>query len=302
MSKEFPLIGWIRSANGSNRRDGLKKQSLRSLGLTPNSSPCNEISRELTRKGGKPGSKHAMRGTKIWLSQELRDDLERFVRSRTLVARLVQRAQIVSMTAARKSDQEIAQVVGVVRQTVGFWRSRFVEQGIAGIEKDAPRSGRPRTITPARIDEIVRLTTQSTPAAATHWSNRTLAPVTGVSPSTICRIWRAHGLKPHLVKSFKLSNDPRFAEKLEDVVPLYLDPPPGAVVILVDEKCQIQALDPLAYTTRGSRQQFPHHHRIKYQRAEPNRGPIPKTQPGSQEASPAYVMGLLTHYTRTGRL
>jgi len=169
-----------------------------------------------------------MLGTKIWLSQELRDDLERFARSRTLAARLVQRAQIVLMAAARKSDQEIAQAVGVVRQTVGLWRSRFVEHGFAGIEKDAPRSGRPRTITPARIDEIVRLTTQSTPVAATHWSNRTLAPVTGVSPSTIGRIWRAHGLKPHLVKSFKLSNDPRFAEKLEDVVPLYLHPPAGA--------------------------------------------------------------------------
>ena len=184
-----------------------------------------------------------MRGTKIWLSQELRDDLERFARSRTLAARLVQRAQIVLMAAARKSDQEIAQAVGVVRQTVGLWRSRFVEHGFAGIEKDAPRSGRPRTITPARIDEIVRLTTQSTPVAATHWSTRTLAPLTEMSPSTIGRIWRAHGLKPHRVKSFKLSNDPRFAEKLEDVVPLYLHPPAGAVVISVDEKCQIQALD-----------------------------------------------------------
>src|SRR5258708_4920452 len=184
-----------------------------------------------------------MLGTKIWLSQELRDDLERFARSRTLAARLVQRAQIVLMAAARKSDQEIAQAVGVVRQTAGLWRGRFVEQGIAGIEKDAPRSGRPRSITPARIDEIVRLTTQSTPVAATHWSTRTLAPVTEVSPSTIGRIWRAHGLKPHMVKRFKLSNDPRFGEKLQDVVPLYLHPPAGAVVISVDEKCQIQALE-----------------------------------------------------------
>src|SRR5207302_6743848 len=89
----------------------------------------------------------------------------------------------------------------------------------------------------------VRLTTQSPPVAATHWSTRTLAPVTEVSPSTIGRIWRAHGLKPHMVKNFKLSNDPHFAEKLEDVVPLYLHPPAGAVVISVDEKCQIQALD-----------------------------------------------------------
>ena len=129
-----------------------------------------------------------MRGTKIWLSQELRDDLERFARSRTLPARLVQRSQIVLMAAAHKLDQEIAQAVGVVRQTVGLWRSRFVEQGIAGIEKDAPRSGRPRSITPARMDEIVRLTTQSTPVAATHWSTRTLAPLTEMSPSTIGRM------------------------------------------------------------------------------------------------------------------
>lgn len=184
-----------------------------------------------------------MRGTKIWLSQELRDDLERFARSRTLPARLVQRSQIVLLAAARKSDQEIAQAVGVVRQTVSLWRNRFVEYGMAGIEKDAPRSGRARTITLARTDEIVRLTTQSTPVAATHWSTRTLAPVAAVSPSTIGRIWRAHGLKPHRVKSFKLSNDPRFAEKLADVVPLYLHPPAGAVVISVDEKTQIQALD-----------------------------------------------------------
>jgi transposase len=184
-----------------------------------------------------------VRGTKIWLSQELRDDLERFSRSRTLAACLVQRAQIILLVAARKSDQEIAQAVGVVRQTVSLWRNRFVEHGIAGIEKDAPRSGRPRTITLARTDEIVRLTTQSTPVAATHWSTRTLAPVAAVSPSTIGRIWRAHGLKPHRVKSFKLSNDPRFAEKLADVVPLYLHPPAGVVVMAVDEKTQIQALD-----------------------------------------------------------
>jgi len=156
---------------------------------------------------------------------------------------LVQRAQIVVLAAARKCDQEIAQTVGVVRQTVSLWRNRFVEHGIAGLDKDAPRSGRPRTIPPARVDEIVRLTTQSTPVAATHWSTRTLAPLTAVSPSTIGRIWRTHGLKPHRVKRFKLSNDPRFAEKLKDVVPLYLHPPAGAVVISVDEKCQIQALD-----------------------------------------------------------
>src|SRR5207237_533673 len=115
-------------------------------------------------------------------------------------------------------------------------------RGMDGLE-DRPRSGRPARIQSPAIDEIVRLTTPSTPVAATHWSTRTLAPVVEVSPSTVARIWRAHGLKPHRVKSFKLSNDPRFAEKLEDVVSLYQHPPEGALVIAVDEKCQIQALD-----------------------------------------------------------
>ena len=98
-------------------------------------------------------------------------------------------------------------------------------------------------ILPAKIDEVVSKTTRETPADATHWSTRSLAEVTGVSPSTVERIWRAHGLKPHRVKSFKLSNDPRFAEKLEDVVTLYLDPPKDSIVLSLDEKCQIQALD-----------------------------------------------------------
>jgi transposase len=111
-----------------------------------------------------------------------------------------------------------------------------------GLE-DRPRSGRPVRIQSPTLDEIVRLTTQSTPVAATHWSTRTLAPIVEVSPSTVARVWRAHGLKPHRVKSFKLSNDPRFAEKLEEVVGLYQHPPEGALVIAVDEKCQIQALD-----------------------------------------------------------
>jgi Homeodomain-like domain len=128
------------------------------------------------------------------------------------------------------------------RQTVGLWRDRFVAQGFDGLE-DRPRSGRPTHILAPMIDEIVRITTRETPVAATHWSTRTLAEVTTVSASTIGRIWRAHGQKPHRIKSFKISNDARFAEKLEDAVSLYLNPPAGAVVISVDEKSQIQALD-----------------------------------------------------------
>jgi len=182
------------------------------------------------------------RASKVSLSQEQRDDLERFARSRTLAARLVERARIVVRAAAGLDNQEIAEEMGLCRQTVGRWRERFTASGMNGLE-DRPRSGRPARIQLPTLDEIVRLTTQSTPVAATHWSTRTLAPVVEVSPSTVARTWRAHGLKPHRVKSFKLSNDPRFAEKLEDVVGLYQHPPEGALVIAVDEKCQIQALD-----------------------------------------------------------
>src|SRR5258708_39672558 len=157
------------------------------------------------------------RAPKGSLTQEQQDDLERFARSRTLAARLVERARIVVRAAAGLENQEIAAEMDVCRQTVGRWRERFTTRGMDGLE-DRPRSGRPARIQLPAIDEIVRLTTQSTPVAATHWSTRTLAPVVEVSPSTVARIWRAHGLKPHRVKSFKLSNDPRFAEKLEDEI------------------------------------------------------------------------------------
>ena len=126
------------------------------------------------------------------------------------------------MAAAHRPDREIAQALGITRQTVARWQERFVEPGIAGVEKEAPRSGRPRTILAPQIDEILRRTTRETPPTATHWSTRTLAQVSQVSFSTVGRIWRAHGLKPHRVKTCKLSNDPRFAEKLEEVVNLYL--------------------------------------------------------------------------------
>ena len=179
---------------------------------------------------------------KVWLSQAERDDFERFARSRTLPARLVERARIVLRANDNQDNQHIAEELGVSRQTVGLWRTRFVAEGRDGLE-DRFRSGRPKRIQSPTIDEIVRLTTRTPPAAATHWSTRTLAEVSPVSASTVGRIWRAHGLKPHRVKSFKLSNDPRFAEKLEDVVSLYQNPPQGAVVISVDEKSQIQALD-----------------------------------------------------------
>src|SRR3989442_10705367 len=184
-----------------------------------------------------------LRAYKVWLSQELEDDLRRYARSRTLPARLVERSKMLLGCATGQRVEEIAEELGVARQTVSRQLGRFVAQGLDGIAKDAPRSGRPPLIQPAKIAEIVEKTTRETPADATHWSTRTLAKVVDVSASTVGRIWRVHGLKPHRVKSFKLSNDPRFAEKLEDVVNLYLHPPPDAIVLSVDEKCQIQALD-----------------------------------------------------------
>ncbi len=182
------------------------------------------------------------RAYKVCLSQEQDDDLRRFARSRTLPARLVERSKMVLACALGHNVEEIAKQLDVARQTVSRWLGRYSERGLDGLEKDLPRSGRPPTILPPQIAGIVAKTTRETPVGATHWSTRTLAPEVGVSASTIGRIWRAHGLKPHRVSSFKLSNDPRFAEKLEDCVDLYLHPPANAMVWSLDEKCQIQAL------------------------------------------------------------
>lgn len=179
----------------------------------------------------------------VVLSTEDREHLERLARGRKRAVRIVERARIVLLAAEDKQNQEIAKILRVTRRTVGVWRSRFVEQGIDGILKDAPRAGRRRSISDEMVREIVHKTTQETPVAGTHWSTRSLAKVMGLSPSTIGRIWRSHGLKPHLTRTFKLSRDPRFLEKLDDVIGLYLNPPEHALVFSVDEKSQIQALD-----------------------------------------------------------
>jgi len=156
---------------------------------------------------------------------------------------VVERAKIVLLAAEGKQNQEIAKLCGVTRRTVGVWRRRFVEKRTAGILKDAPRSGRRARIGEEVIEAIVRKTTQETPVAGTHWSTRSMAKVMGLSPSTIGRVWRSHGLKPHFIRTFKLSRDPKFLEKLDDIIGLYLDPPEHALVFSVDEKSQIQALD-----------------------------------------------------------
>ncbi|MGH9477049.1 MAG: IS630 family transposase [Terriglobales bacterium] len=169
--------------------------------------------------------------------------LESRARARSLPARLVERCRIVLQAAAGHTDVAIAAALGITRAKAARWRRRFLALGVAGLEKDAPRPGRTPAISAARKAGIVRRTTQEKPANATHWSTRSMAAASGVSPATVRRIWAANGLKPHRVDTFKLSRDPQFAEKLEDVAGLYLDPPEHALVLSCDEKSQIQALD-----------------------------------------------------------
>jgi transposase len=143
--------------------------------------------------------------------------------------------------AAGKAKQEIAKRLGVARQTVLRLEQRFLQRGMDGLN-DAPRSGRPATIGPEKIAQIVRKTTHETPVDSTHWSTRSLAQETAVSACSVSRIWRKHKLQPHRVKTFKLSNDPLFAEKTADIVNLYLNPPAESIVWSADEQCQLQAL------------------------------------------------------------
>jgi transposase len=179
----------------------------------------------------------------ITLTDEQRTTLEAWSRGRRIPVRLQQRARIVLLAAQDKRNTQVAEQVGVDVTTAGRWRSRFTQHGLAGIEKDRPRGGRKPTTRAAVTAKIVELTTQQTPANATHWSTRTMAQAAGASQSMVSRVWRAHGLKPHLVRTFKLSNDPQFIEKLHDVAGLYLNPPEHALVLSVDEKSQVQALD-----------------------------------------------------------
>ena len=159
-------------------------------------------------------------------------------------ARVQLRARIVLLAATGMSDKDIAQKLLTDRRVSARWRARFLCAGVDGLMQDATRPGRPRTAREAgNVEEVVRITLEETPPGATHWSTRSLAEHLGTNASTVARIWRAHGLKPHRVESFKLSNDPHFVEKLEDIVGLYLNPPEHALVLCCDEKTQIQALD-----------------------------------------------------------
>jgi transposase len=157
--------------------------------------------------------------------------------------RLVQRAQIIQLAAKGLFNHVIAERLNVSRPTVQLWQERFLALRLSGLEKDAPRPGRFPRIHQKKVTAIVNATLHTTPPHATHWSTRTMAKAQGVSKNSIWRIWKQHHLKPHLVKTFKLSRDKHFVEKLYDIVGLYLNPPDKSLVLCVDEKSQIQALD-----------------------------------------------------------
>lgn len=180
----------------------------------------------------------------IELAKAEQEELERLVRGRRSEVRVVLRARVVLLAAEGLRNDEIAERLGTTRQLVGRWRTRYASQGLAGIEKDAPRGGRKPKVRDRFAHRIVRLVTEEKPPhPETHWSVRSLAKAVGTSRATVHRVLRANQLKPHLWETFKVSTDPYFAEKLLDVVGLYLDPPEHALVLCVDEKSQIQALD-----------------------------------------------------------
>jgi transposase len=179
----------------------------------------------------------------VVLDNSQQQALEQWARSRSLPARQVERAKVVLLAAEGKTDLEISAALRISNQKAARWRKRFLRFGLAGLEKDAPRPGRKPAIPISVKEELVHKTTQSKPENATHWSTRTMAAAMGVSEATVRRVWHAHGLKPHLVEAFKVSKDKQFAEKLEAIVGLYLNPPEHAIVMCVDEKSQIQALD-----------------------------------------------------------
>ena len=178
----------------------------------------------------------------VVLSTVEREALESLVRRRSTAQALALRARIVLACADGYSNSEVARLVGASRPTVITWRSRFLTDRVDGLF-DEPRPGRPRTVSDAQVERVIVETLEAKPRNATHWSSRQMATATGLSQSTVSRIWRTFGLQPWRSETFKLSTDPLFVDKVRDVVGLYLDPPERALVLCVDEKSQIQALD-----------------------------------------------------------
>lgn len=176
------------------------------------------------------------------VTDEERSTLERWARRHTSAQALAMRCRIVLACSEGGHNGEVAERLGLSRDTVRKWRNRFIERRLDGLH-DEPRPGKPRTITDDDVERVIVKTLEEKPADATHWSTRSMAAATGMSQTAVSRIWRAFGLKPHRVEDFKLSPDPLFVEKVRDVVGLYLNPPDAAVVLCVDEKTQVQALD-----------------------------------------------------------
>lgn len=178
----------------------------------------------------------------LTLSDEERSELQKLVRRRSTPQAISLRAQIVLRCAGGLTNTQVAEALGVSTPTVGKWRRRFVEDRLAGLH-DEPRPGGPRTISDDAVAEVVTLTLETKPKNATHWSTRSMAERVGLSQSAVSRIWRAFNLQPHRESTFKLSTDPLFVDKVRDVVGLYMNPPDRALVLSIDEKSQIQALD-----------------------------------------------------------
>jgi transposase len=178
----------------------------------------------------------------LTLTEDERATLEQWARRPKSAQRLALRARIVLECSSGASNSDVARALRINRLTVGKWRERFAKQRLDGLT-DEPRPGAPRSITDVQVEEVIARTLESTPPNATHWSTRGMATTSGLSQTAIVRIWRAFGLQPHRVETFKLSTDPLFIEKVRDIVGLYMDPPDRAVVLCVDEKSQVQALN-----------------------------------------------------------
>jgi transposase len=182
------------------------------------------------------------KATPLALAAEERGELEKLVRRRKTAQDLALRARVVLRCAGGATNQAVAREAGVCAHTVGKWRERFARDRLDGL-RDGPRSGAPRTVTDERVAELLVRTLETTPEGATHWSTRSMAAACGLSPATVQRVWRAFGLKPHRAEAFSLSSDPEFVEKVRDIVGLYLAPPDRALVLCVDEKTEMQALE-----------------------------------------------------------
>ncbi len=206
-------------------------------------------------KGGRPKPV-------LTLTDDERQKLETWAHRPKSTQRLATRARIVLACSDGLDNKEVAARLGINTATVGKWRGRFLESRLDGLA-DEPRPGAPRTITDEIVERVVTKTLEEKPKAATHWSTRRMAEAVGLSQTAISRVWRAFGLKPHLSETFKLSTDPFFVEKVRDVVGLYMSPPENAIVLSVDEKSQVQALDrtqPLLPMTPGQAERGTHDH------------------------------------------